>query len=489
MAHNQTRLPLLSAILELEQFSIQDLSLYTGLSPSQIYRPIAELKEEGFLTSRRKDGEPNLARRPKATYELTSDESKRTTLRNELDAFLPASQRRSSSRLERVRQLTGNIALKLLEVPSLSLEDVNFDGWCSEVKAELNAADRELKRAAWSSSSDLRDGPPENEFSKLQKHLTDLRQRFEAAEREERQRRDRKAAYRNWRHEVEYLIAYGKQAIAAQPGSEKTVPFTRICQRDPSKSVLILNFEKALCEDFFSAKGREGDWRPAFAKALAKQAILAGSSWERLDVALRSVREDSRIGLTRAQCSYEARRFTDAYKEWQIFVEGQPSSAHSGVLYAALVPEKWEEIAGDLTGEIVRTADASLAAYSFKQLRPHTGLNVYSIKPRLYNPLCDVGPDQPELLDVPDDLLTARLSVATTALEKLPLAGIDAVCLANALWRRGFAPSKAWDVAMEPSAKENVTVTIKLLPDASAAQRREISETFRAGFGLNLQSA
>jgi hypothetical protein len=491
MAHNQTRLPLLAAILELEQFSIQDLSLYTGLSPSKIYRPIADLKEQGFLTSRRKDGEPNLARRPKTTYELTSDENKRTTLRNELAAFLPASERRSSSRLQRVRQLAGNVALKLLEIPSLSLEDVNFDAWCSEVKAELNAADRELKRAAWSSAEDLRESTAENEFSKLQKHLTDLRQRFTAAEREERQRRDRKTAYRNWRPEVDYLIAiaYGRQVLAEQPGSGKSVLFTRACRRADPSDIWILNLEKAFRQDFISAKGLEGDSGPAFAKALAKQAILAGSSWERLDDALRSVREDSKIGLTRAQCSYHAHRLGQAYEDWQAFVQGQPSSAHPGVLYAALVPEKWEEIAGDLTGEIVKSADASLAAYSFKQLQPHTGLNVYSIKPKLYNPLCDAGPDQPELLDVPDNLLTLRLSVATTALEKLPLAGMDAVCLANALWRRGLSPSTAWGVAMEPSAKENVTVTIKLLPDFSAAQKEEISEKFRAEFGLNLQSA
>jgi DNA-binding PadR family transcriptional regulator len=485
VAHNQTRLPLLSAILALEQFSIQDLSLYTGLSPSQIYRPIAEMKEEGFLSSRRKEDQPALAQRPKIVYELTSDEEKRMALQNELAAFLPASERRSTSRLQRVQTLAGNIALKLLDLPSLSLEeDVNFDGWCSEVKAELNAADRELKRTVWSSIGD-RDSSTKNELSKLQKSLADLRQRFTTAEREERQRRERKTAFGSWRPEVEDLIAHGLPAIGFAGGrslAECTRALSKMGTPNPWSLLLANELRRDVCSV-------EGDWKPAFAKALAKQAILSGSRWEYLNDALRSVPEDAKIGLTRAQCSYHADELEQAYEDWQTFVGGQLAAAHPGALYTALLPEKWEEIAGDLTGELVKTADASLAAYSFNPFQPHTGLNVYSIKPKLYNPLCDAGPDQPELLDVPDNLLTPRLSVATTSLEKVPVPGMGAVCLATALWRRGLSPSTAWGVAMEPSAKENVTVTIKLFPDAAPAQKQAISEKFRNEFGLDLQSA
>lgn len=112
---NQTRLRVLASVLTLETFTVSELFHHAGVEPSQVYRILATLQEDGntrFLDGAGRGGPTSTASSTKR-YCLREQTDVRERLERELNSFLPDGEGAGESRqLARARQKLRSVLIR-----------------------------------------------------------------------------------------------------------------------------------------------------------------------------------------------------------------------------------------------------------------------------------------------------------------------------------------------------------------------------------------
>ena len=154
MSANETKVRVLAGVLSLEEFTVSELCLYTGLLPPMVYRELANIQGAGVLTSLADKNRPSSRHRPRKLYRLSNDPTKRDEVRRQILAFMPGDYKAPS---DNPHFQTAQTSLTLLadELFSVPKTTEGIEQWKSKLLSEFETVRKELKRATWESGVDF----------------------------------------------------------------------------------------------------------------------------------------------------------------------------------------------------------------------------------------------------------------------------------------------------------------------------------------------
>lgn len=190
MIPNKTKLKVLAGVLRLEDFTVADLCLHTGLTASMVYRELANLQNEGTLTSIStvEEGKRFPQHRPRKRYQLASNPAKRDELRREIASFLPEQFEEpiTNRHFENAQALLTMLADEFLAAHPSSMTKVDFASWQKSLLDRFEKVGEELRRATWESEVDFSEENAANHPIAVATRLyTRLRGQFEEQVRKE----------------------------------------------------------------------------------------------------------------------------------------------------------------------------------------------------------------------------------------------------------------------------------------------------------------
>ncbi len=220
-APNQTRLKIRAAVLRLESFTVAELCLHTGLSPSMVYRELAELQRTGNLESNSvvAVGEAGPRHRPSKRYQLSPDPEKRRELEKDLASFIPEFEDpKSNQHFKRAQDVLNGLSLRLLNAGLADLNDTELGRWESELNESFAAVNRELRRAAWESETDFaEEGSSDHPIMIATRLHESLEKRFQEKLRVERNRRESEAVRVTWSDMISSALRTALPAATLAP--------------------------------------------------------------------------------------------------------------------------------------------------------------------------------------------------------------------------------------------------------------------------------
>jgi hypothetical protein len=478
-APNQTRIRILSSILQLKQFTVAELCLHAGLERNQVYRELAELQKEKVLRSDsvRTEGVDAPRHRPSKRYELTSDQTVLNDIESDVADFFPEADPNSNRHLKRARAALDSLNYEFLAISFDSLDGENFNLWQGDFESRFTEVKSSLELASWESEIDFSEGDhAKHPIVQTLRSYEALRARFEQQVQEEQSRRKRAALLSNWTIVVSALLPLvspmattaaafvGRKLLddVIKPSNIATVlvdALRKMSERDPQpvSEVLLEDLEpyiNSLKLDF-----REANTKEHVLAALSKNWISYGN---KIDAAWRCTRllaaasQDYRMIFNEANLAQLAHESARAYDAWAKYLELRKPRTNTAeqTLIARIDGSDWS---GDAYQEAVRIisneCDASVSAFSET---PFERQEEYALEPKLYNPMYEETGREAPLIPVADPLARSmRLHVLTAEATKPVMVGLPVVARAG-LFHSRVSQLEAWKLATEAPGDERI---------------------------------
>ena len=475
---NQTRLRILSSILQLKQFTVAELCLHAGLERNQVYRELAELQKERVLRSDsvRTEGMDAPRHRPSKRYELASDPAILSNIESDLADFFPEADPNSNRHLKRARAALDSVNYEFLAVSFDSLDGQNFDRWQADFESRFTEIKSSLELASWESEIDFSEGDhSKHPIIQTLRSYEALRARFEQQVQEEQGRRKRAALLSNWTMVVSSLLplvspiattaaAYVSRKLledVIKPSNLATLlveALRKVREGDPQPSEVLLEelepYIHSLKLDF-----REANTEEQVLAALSKNWISYGNKIEaawRCTRLLAATSQDYRMIFNEANLAQLAQGSAKAYVSWAKYLELRKPKTNTAeeTLIARVDGSDWSDDAYQEAVRIISSeCDASVSAFSET---PFERQEEYALEPKLYNPMYDETEREAPLIPVADPLArSTRLHVLTAEARKPVIVGLPVVARAG-LFHCRTSQREAWELATGAPRDERI---------------------------------
>lgn len=483
---NQTRLKILSSILELERFTVAELCRNAGLSRSQVYRELSILDKSRALTSKpiRPEGK-GPAFRPTKLYELSSDPAVRQDFVREIGSFLPTFEDPSSNHhLRLAKKVRDELDLSLNSEAISQMSNAAFGVWEKQCKEAIAQAEKSIQRANWESETDFSVGDhSKHPVIATTRSIELLRSKFQQIYANERSRRDKDAARPQWfkilipvvQAMLPEMAALGLRAnqmlvIAGISELSKVLSLSVVkhYSKGPKNDALV-QYLDALQLDLRTAQSKS-DLLAVFAKHF----ISYGSHVnETLEFAQRLAKESKnyRFVFNEANLAHLACKQEEAYSSWSDYASARKSGHVLGErsLIARISAKNWSLTAYEAAiNEITKDHVASVCTFaevSFDSVHQHV------MKPKLYNPVSTESERESTWIQMAEPLAPdTKLYALSTETACPVIGGLPKIARANCFLQ--VLPEKdAWDLASEEDSEERV-VKVDFFRAATPESRR-----------------
>ncbi|MFN7923948.1 MAG: hypothetical protein U0Q16_27855 [Bryobacteraceae bacterium] len=450
MASHSTQVRVLTSVLRLERFTVNDLCADSGLAPSQVYRPLADLENEGCVSSAaaaRDDKRP--ANRPPKLYSVTADPEKADALRRRLLALLPPGVdplREQSPRQPRAEQLLQELAAKVLPALENGIEG-ELDAWEKDAVGLAGRVKREVRLAMVEDGDEERLRAIASQASSLDRRIAS----FVEAER----KRQRGEWF--WRRLAALRPAYSTAEQVQAAAARLWLP----------KGVQALSFAVPA----FAPAGRN-EWPYSLGTAVLRtcpSAAVARDLWDQVLAAGGAGSRRPTLLFNAANLAYLAHAKEVAYLNWTESVAGlvamYPPDPAVRVAVAAIAKDRWDpaQIAKLAAGN----AGVRVGCVSRDPLAGVVGFG-RQCEASLFDP-----GKRPGTVALAPGLATPyeRLWLYGAA-EEWQLPGIGPLAIPSLLVSWGFSPEQSWKIG-EAFANDHVIVAFYFNSSAGQVERTE----------------
>lgn len=490
-APNQTRLKILSSILDLKEFTVAELCLHAGLDRNQVYRELSELQKEKMLTSDAvpREGTDTPRHRPAKVYKLAPDPKFLEELENNVGLFFPQSDPNSNRHLKRAVSALDAISREFLATVFASLEGGDFDSWQRKIEASFLDIQRWLEQASWESEVDFSEGDHSTHpIVQAVESFRTLKARVLQQIGEEQSRRKRNEVRRRWIDIISSFLpsVFPIESIAMAAAPQLASSIVDKVVKRLGVSLYFVDELKRIAGDPHLASGvmiddlepyinslqldlREVRSGAELLAALSKYWIEYGNQIEPAWLwteALAASSNDYRLIFNKANLAQLAQESAKAYDSWAKYLsirKPRTNSSEQTLMARVHGPDWSREGYEEAVRVITKECEASVSAFSET---PFDREEEFAVEPKLYNPLYNESERESLLIPLAEPLARdARLHVLTSEATKPIIVGVPVVARAG-IYHCRMPKQDAWRLATEATEDERI-VKVDFFRDAA----------------------
>jgi hypothetical protein len=480
-APNQTRLKILSSVLQLKEFTVAELCLHAGLERTQVYRELAELQKEKVLRSDSvgHEGENAPRHRPTKLYELNPDPKIIEELENDLGLFFPQSDPNSNRHLKRAKAALDSMSREFLATVFSSLEGNALNNWQTDLENRFREVQRWLELASFESEVDFSEGDHSTHpiLEALDTFRT-LKARFLQQIGEEQNRRKRNEVRKRWSDVISTFLPslIPTESIAMAATSRASFAIIDDVVKSSGISTYFVDELKKIADGNHLVSGiliddlepyinslqldlREVRSGEDLLAALSKNWISYGNQVEPAWLcteALAASSKDYRLIFNEANLAQLAQESAKAYASWAKYLSIRKPRTNTSqqTLIARVQGHDWSrEGYEEAVRVITKECEASVSAFSEMSFDRE---EEFAVEPKLYNPLYDESERESPLIPIAQPLAKdARLHVLTSEATKPVIVGLPVVARAG-IYHCRVPKHDAWRLATEASDDERI---------------------------------
>jgi hypothetical protein len=480
-APNQTRLKILSSVLQLKEFTVAELCLHAGLDRSQVYRDLAELQKEKVLSSDavQHDGKNAPRYRPTKLYKLASDPKILEELESDLGLFFPQSDPNSNRHLKRAISALESISREFLATVFASLEGNEFDSWQTRIENSFLDIQRWLEQASWESDVDFSEGDHSSHpIVQAADAFRTLKARVLQQVGEEQSRRKQYEVRRRWTDIISSFLptAFPVASIAMTTTPQLARGLVDEVVKRSGASTYFMDELKRIATDLDLTSGiLIGDLEPyinslqldlrevrsgdELLAAVSKYWITYGNQVEPAWLwteALAASSRDYRLIFNKANLAQLAQQSAKAYDSWAKYlsIRKPRTNTPEQTLLARVQGRDWSrEGYEEAVRVIAKECEASVSAFSETSFDRE---EEFTVEPKLYNPLYNESEHESLLISIAEPLAKdARFHVLTSEATKPVIVGLPVVARAG-IYHSRMPKRVAWKLATEASEDERI---------------------------------
>lgn len=506
-APNQTRLKILSSVLQLKEFTVAELCLHAGLDRTQVYRELAELQKEKVLSSDavRHEGKDAPRHRPTKLYKLAPDPKFLEELETDLGLFFPQSDPNSNRHLKRAISALDAMSREFLAMVFASLDGNEFDRWQTKIENSFEEIQRWLEQASWESEVDFSEGDHSaHPIVQTVESFRTLKARVLQQIGEEQNRRKRDEVRRRWTDVISSFLpsVFPIESIATAPTPQfVSVMLDDVVRRSGGSTYLMDELKRIASDPHLASKILIDDFEPyinslqldlrevrsgdELLAALSKNWIAYGNQVEPAWLcteALAASSRDYRLVFNEANLAQLAHESAKAYASWSKYLSIRKPRTNTSeqTLLARVQKRDWSsEGYKEAVRVITKECEASVSAFSET---PFDREEEFAVEPKLYNPLYNESERESPLIPISEPLAKeARLHVLTSEATKPVIVGLPVIARAGIYLCR-MPKLDAWRMATEASENDRI-VKVDFFRGAAPEIRLHAESALKANLG------